>query len=373
MKNRLFLIIATAACLGSFTACSQDNDIVVPDGDLKAAISFNVNIGQTPEPEASMRGYAANTNGSTYTFTSGQKVALAVSGVSGGRTPVGETNQEIKLYTVGTGTGSQALTYSSGGTSAYEFDWKSQSEVISVRAWSNGKSSTTTDDPSNTIFTVDKDQSGTETTDVKELLYSPAIRHSYGSINVPLFHQMSRIVVNAKGTLSKKTPTDLTTITIDGIYIGSSNDIDVPGPIKNSGTFSRPSNDFYSNAWTYTNYQAGKSYDGSTAIADEDKYGSWGDLSGAVNIKCKTESLTSGYTATASAIIIPATYANATKFITIDTSNGIYNFSLGSSITFKPGHQYTFNITNLNEIKLNVTVTAWETDTTNSKTINFSE
>ena len=360
MKHRLFLIIATAACLGGITACSQDNDIVVPDGDLKAAISFNVNIGQTPEPEASMRGYAANTNGSTYTFTSGQKVALAVSGVSGGRTPVGETNQEIKLYTVGTGTGSQALTYASGGTSAYEFDWKSQSEVISVRAWSNGTSSTTADDPSNAIFTVDKDQSGAETTDVKELLYSPAIRHSYGSINVPLFHQMSRIVVNAKGTLSKAT--DETTITINGIYLGNSTNLNATtGTIKNSGTFNRPSNDSYANAWTYTNYQAGKSYDGSTAIADEDKYGSWGDLSGTVNIKCKTESLTSGYTATASAIIIPAAYANATKFITIDTSNGIYNFSLGSSITFKPGHQYTFNITNLNEIKLKVTVTAWDT------------
>ena len=367
MKNRLFLIIATAACLGSITSCSQDDGTVVPDGDLKAAISFNVNIGQTTAPQADMRG-ASNDATATggYTFSTGDKICIAITG--DGSTSR-STTEEKKLYKVETespadagattGTPQELVYASTPATDA--FIWMSTGEIFSLRAWSNGNSTTTTDAPETDPFTIPTDQ---KTANTQELLYSPAIRYKYGSndgkITVPLFHQMSRIVVNVKGTLA--TATDESPIEIKDIYLGSSTDITASGTIKNQGKFTRPSNDDYAKAWTYENYGQGKSYDGTTPIADADKYGSWSGQSGAVNIKCKTETATTGYTATASAVIIPAEYTESTKFIVINTSNGTYAYSLGSNTTFDPGRQYTFNITDLNQIDLNVKVSAWVDD-----------
>lgn len=344
MKHRLFLIIATAACLGSFTACSQDNDTVVPDGDLKAAISFNVNIGQTPEPQVSMRGASTDATATGgYVFSDGDKVCIAITG--DGTTSARSTTEEKKLYkveTANTSTGSaQALAYDGAATDA--FIWMSKNEEIALRAWSDGTSSTTTTDPNGETFTISTTQNSD--TDIKELLYSPspATNYSYAanssSLNIPLYHQLARVVVNVTGTIASD-------VSVTSVTIGSS-DKEVP----TSAMFTKPSSGNYGK-W---------SYQGTDGIITAKKEAD--NVFSAVVIPYDGETNSDNYNY----------YHKDDEFIVITTSRGVYAYSLASNLNIESGKQYTFNITNLNEIKLNVTVTAWETDTTNSKTINFSE
>lgn len=328
MKNRLFLIIATAACLGGITACSQDNDTVVPDGDLKAAISFNVNIGQTPDPQVSMRGASKDATTAGYVFSNGDKICVAITG--DGTTSARSTTEEKKLYKVETakndGT-AEDLVYD--GTSTDAFAWMSQNEEIALRAWSDGTSSTTTTDPNGETFTISTTQNSD--TDIKELLYSPspATNYSYAanssSLNILLYHQLARVVVNVTGTIASD-------VSVTSVTIGSS-DKKVP----TSAMFTKPSSG---------------------------NYGKWSNQGTNDIITAKKEADN-----VFSAVVIPYDgktnsdnynyYQKDKKFIVIKTSRGDYAYSLADDLNIESGKQYTFNITNLNEIKLNVKVKAW--------------
>lgn len=350
MKHRLFLILATAACLGGITACSQDNDTVVRDGDLKAAISFNVNIGQTPDPQVSMRGASTDaTADGGYVFSDGDKVCIAITG--DGTTSARSTTEEKKLYKVVTANSNagstkglpQSLKYD--GTATDEFIWMSQSEKIALRAWSYGNSTTTTTDPDGATFTISTTQNSDSY--VKELLYSPGpqspntTNYSYSvnssSLNIPLYHQLARVVVNVSNTESDKYQDD--GFTISSVVIGSTTN-----KIPTSATFTEPASGFYG-TWS------SQGNDGTVTAKAETTLGDPGTNK-----------------ATYSAVVIPYDgttnskyYQSGHKFITITTSRGVYTYTLTSNLNIEPGHQYTFNITNLNEIKLNVTVTAWDT------------
>lgn len=328
MKNRLFLIIATAACLGSFTACSQDNDIVVPDGDLKAAISFNVNIGQTPDPQVSMRGASKDATTAGYVFSNGDKICVAITG--DGTTSARSTTEEKKLYKVETakndGT-AEDLVYD--GTSTDAFAWMSQNEKIALRAWSDGTSSTTTTDPNGETFTISTTQNSD--TDIKELLYSPspATNYSYAanssSLNILLYHQLARVVVNVTGTIASD-------VSVTSVTIGSS-DKKVP----TSAMFTKPS------SGNYGKWSNQGTNDIITAKKEAD------NVFSAVVIPYDGETNSDNYDY----------YHKDDEFIVITTSRGVYAYSLADDLNIESGKQYTFNITNLNEIKLNVKVKAW--------------
>lgn len=328
MKNRLFLIIATAACLGSFTACSQDNDIVVPDGDLKAAISFNVNIGQTPDPQVSMRGASKDATTAGYVFSNGDKICVAITG--DGTTSARSTTEEKKLYKVETakndGT-AEDLVYD--GTSTDAFAWMSQNEEIALRAWSDGTSSTTTTDPNGETFTISTTQNSD--TDIKELLYSPspATNYSYAanssSLNILLYHQLARVVVNVTGTIASD-------VSVTSVTIGSS-DKKVP----TSAMFTKPS------SGNYGKWSNQGTNDIITAKKEAD------NVFSAVVIPYDGETNSDNYDY----------YHKDDEFIVITTSRGVYAYSLADDLNIESGKQYTFNITNLNEIKLNVKVKAW--------------
>lgn len=349
MKHRLFLIIATAACLGGITACSQDNDTVVPDGDLKAAISFNVNIGQTPDPQVSMRGASKDATTAGYVFSNGDKICVAITG--DGTTSARSTTEEKKLYKVETANADasattpgtpQALVYD--GTATDAFTWMSQSEQIALRAWSYGTSETTTADPDGATFTISTTQNSDS--DTKELLYSPGpqspntTNYSYSvnssSLNIPLYHQLARIVVNVANPTEPSGNYQNDGFTVSSVTIGTDGN-----KVPTSATFSEPASG---------------------------NFGTWNSQGTDGTVTAKAETTVTGNKATYSAVIIPydgttnsTYYQSGHKFITITTSRGVYTYTLTSNLNIEPGKQYTFNITNLNEIKLNVTVTAWDT------------
>lgn len=333
MKNRLFLIIATAACLGGITACSQDNDTVVPDGDLKAAISFNVNIGQTPDPQVSMRGASTDATATGgYTFQGDELMAISVIGVANSSRSTSVA--EVKEYRVAAGNGgstagsARTLTYTGAATGA--FQWLSLTEQIKIKAWSFG----TTTNPGSTVpttFTIETTQTGDY---IKELLYSPATTKSYSSsaINIPLYHQLARVVVNVTNTESGNYQND--GFTVSSVTIGTD-----ANKVPTSATFSEPATG---------------------------EYGTWNSQGTDGTITAKAETTVGTNKATYSAVVIPYDgttnskyYQSGHKFITITTSRGVYTYTLTSNLNIEPGKQYTFNITNLNEIKLNVKVKAW--------------
>lgn len=407
MKHRLFLIIATLVGLGSITtSCSWDDELVVAnnDGDQKTPISFNVNIGSLPDPEVTTRsndplganvtkatrGYSNPASDGRYYFRATDVLSIGICG--DGNTAsrdAGETNEIVKQYTVAAGDASnpskKSLTYAkdADGNTTYKFDWLDTNEKISLRAWSWGNADTPAGFNDACNFVLDQSQN-VDLTDndknIKEFLYSPALRYEFGDITIPLYHQLSRIVVNVKSTLN--TATDESTIAINSLAIGSSN-------IPTSATFLRPSGDTYEKAWTYT--QASTETTGYNDTDDNkmaNLYGSWGSQTGSGTVTAKKwDTATTGYTATFSAVIIPYDGSQSTptyykaghKFIVISTSNGTYYYNIPTTdkndnpingLNFQPGKQYTFNITDLNQIDFNVTVSEWGAE--NSETLTFS-
>lgn len=328
MKYRLFLIIATSVVLGSTASCSWDNEFVdATDGDQKTPISFNVNIGTLPTPTVTTRGYTTNSSESGYTFNGDEYVAIGLTHPSG--------SEVIKQYLVGAGnSGGNSLTYkkeADGTTTGNTFDWLSTTETgVSIRAWSDGVStaaSTPVVDPDGHTFTVEMTQSG----NVKELLYSPAASYSYttSAINIPLYHQLSRIVV----TIIREN----TSNTISSVTIGHDSD---GNRVPITGTFTKP---------------------GSTT-----NYGSWSVASEATQlthwsvITPKEETTGSVY----SAVVIPTTYAADMRLfnIKIGTQTFTYKVPTGGQ-TFEAGKQYNYTITVGNK---GITVTSNITDWTDA-------
>lgn len=338
MKNRLNIIIAALVGLGSiFTACSQDDGIVVANGDQKTPISFNVGIGSIPDPQVSTRGYTTDfANNSGYTFEQNDVVSIAVTH-SGG-------SEVIKQYKVPSAIATpQGLDYKceSDGSSGTSFNWLSRSETLDLRAWSYGTADTPATDPNGATFTLATTQTGS----VKELLYSPSDSYSFatnsGAISFPLYHQLARVVVNITGSVSADV-----TVNANGVTIGNSN-------LPTSATFTKPTSG--------------------------NNYGSWSAQAGTGSVTAKACTTDGSNKATYAAVIIPydgtqatpAFYGAGSKFIVIATSRGTYYYNIpAGGINFQPGKQYTFNITNLNQIDFNVTVSAWGAGA--SETLNFS-
>ena len=321
-------MMATFVGLGSInTSCSRDNEPVASDGDQKAPISFNVNIGTLPTPTVTTRGYTTNSSESGYTFNGDEYVAVGLTHPSG--------SEVIKQYLVGAGnSGGNSLTYkkeADGTTTGYTFDWHSTTETgVSIRAWSDGVStaaSTPVVDPDGHTFTVEKTQSG----NVKELLYSPAASYSYttSAINIPLYHQLSRIVV----TIIREN----TSNTISSVTIGHDSD---GNRVPITGTFTKPG--------------SGDNY-GSWSVATETSQSTHWSV-----ITPKEETTGSVY----SAVVIPTTYTADMRLfnITIGTQTFAYNVPTGGK-TFEAGKQYNYTITVGNK---GITVTSNITDWTDA-------
>lgn len=319
MKKFLFHIITTTTLLGSLAACSQDDGTAVSDRDLMGAISFNVNIGSLPTPEVTMRGHSTSQDKAGYTFSGGEYVAVAVKGMGVTSRNTAET---IKQYSVAAGTGSCVLTYqkeADGTTTGYGFDWLSTTEEIGLRAWSNGKTTTPetpVTDPVGQEFTIETTQSG----DIKELLYSKSHVYSFGTVDIPLYHQLSRIVVNVKDDKNG---------TIDAITIGEDSD---GNRVPLTGQFAAP---------TTTEY-------GSWAM---ETYATTPGHYGVVTPKKETTP-TAGYNYSYTAVVIPSQtgskveYPANMKLINITIGSRKFSYKIPSGgIEMKPGYQYNFNIT----------------------------
>lgn len=284
------------------------------------------------------RGYSTSQATSGYTFSGGEYITVAVTGL-GNSSPTAatsrSTSEEIKLYTVTAGSaGNNGLTYQKdddGTSKTYQFDWLSSTETISLRAWSDGKTTSPSAavDPDGQTFTVETTQTGS----VKELLYSPSNKYgcatNNGTINIPLYHQLARIVINVKD--EKDGAPTISEITIGYNAEGHK--------IPTTAEFSKP---------TTTNY------------------GSWSNHADLSTVAPKLETTAStGYDYTYSAVVIPGTtteYTAGLRLINITIGSKTYAYKItAGGITLQAGKQYNFNIT-IKETGLSVTtatVSAW--------------
>lgn len=349
MKNRLFIIIATTIALGCITACSQD-DAVVFDESPKTPISFNVGFGILPSPDVSTRGYTTTQAVGGYTFSGGEYMAIAVTGKG---VTTRSTTEVVKQYSISAGnSGNNALTYQkdADGTSKTDaYHWLSNTETVSIRAWSDGKTTTPAAalaaDPDGQAFTIESTQSG----DVKELLYSPAKDYTNSDTNsdgiadtqeISLYHQLSRIVVNVKDDADGSP-------TIAAISIGHDSD---GHRVPKTGTFAKPTSG--------------------------NNYGTWSGQTNLGTITPKLETTaTSGYEHTYTAVVIPGGttfYPAGMKLINITIGGENFSYTIpAGGITLNSGKQYNYNITVKNRaIILTISVTAWTND---ARSIDFAE
>lgn len=317
--------MATTVVLGSTLSCSQD-EVVTNDGDQKDPISFNVNVGTLPAPDVTTRGYTTTSAETGYTFSGGEYMAVGLTHTSG--------SEVIKQYSVGLGSsGNNALTYqkeSDGTTTGYTFDWLSTSETVTIRAWSDGKTTTASTpvaDPDGQPFTVETTQTG----DVKELLYSPATSYAYttSAINIPLYHQLARIVVTI---VRANTSTPISSVTIGHNSTGNR--------VPIIGTFAKPTG-------TGVNY-------GTWSVTSEATQSThWGVITP------KEETAGSVY----SAVVIPGgatEYPANTRLFNITIGSEVFAYKIPTGgLTLEAGKQYNYTITVEN---MGITVTSNITD-----------
>ena len=213
-----------------------------------------------------------------------------------------------KNYAVGDN--QTSLNYVGNTTDA--FYWKSQSETISLTAWSYGEGvdeqdkDKALDDPDGTEYKIEQNQ---KDNGYRELLYLPetSIPYSEGKsgINLTMRHQLARVVI----TLTRKAADDNSTVS--SITIGDGTSL-----IPVSATFNK----------------------------DE----TWKDVKKeAKTIKPKTETANSVY----SAVLIPGTYASGMKFVNVTMSDGNeYTYTLDKDIELTKGNQYNFTISLGNDV-----------------------
>lgn len=191
------------------------------------------------------------------------------------------------------------------------FLWNSQSEQVSVRAWSYGTSTRTANTltpPESYDYSLETDQ---DSNGYNELLYCKAMdkKCSDGTITFTFYHQLARVVFNV-------THERTGTFSVNSSSIGNTTSFPVVA------RFSVP-------------------------IGDSN-YGTWATTSTYNTITPKTETTQSGYEKTYSAVVFPATtYAENTKFFTIknDDGNYVYSIPASSDVTLSAGNQYYYAIT----------------------------
>lgn len=333
MKSRLFLMVAIAVGLGSFTGCSQDDGRTV-DGELDNPIAFSVNVGEVAEPQVGMRGAiqkgtaggtisatltamrgasAGSTHNGGYTFQGDETMYVSLKGTGTPRS----TTPQVEKYTVGASS-PHSLTYAGTGTAPC---WLTSSETITLHAWADGTTSTTATDPNGQTFAIETTQSGTH---VKELLYAAPKNYGYSTyssgLNIPLYHQTARLVVNVLS--------DDNTITVTGVQIGSSTN-----KVPTSGIFTAPTTGNTTGTW---------SSQGSAGV---------------ITAKAETTASVTDCIATYSAVVIPyngtqatpAYYKQDDELVTITTSESgdtkTYVYTLGSGVNIEAGKHYTLNLT----------------------------
>lgn len=331
MKNRLLLMVATAVGLGNLMGCSRDDGRAVSDDELNKPIAFSVNVGEVAEPQVGMRGAiqkgtaggtisaaltamrgasAGSTHNGGYTFVGGEVMYVSLKGTGTPR----PTTPQVAKYTVGAST-PHSLTYAGTGTAPY---WLTSSETITLHAWADGTTSTTATDPNGQTFAIETTQSGTH---VKELLYAAPKNYGYSTyssgLNIPLYHQTARLVVNVLS--------DDNTITVTGVQIGSSTN-----KVPTSGIFTAPTTGNTTGTW---------SSQGSAGV---------------ITAKAETTASVTDCIATYSAVVIPyngtqatpAYYKQDDELVTITTSGGdTYVYTLGSGVNIEAGKHYTLNLT----------------------------
>ena len=334
MKKSLFLMMATAVGLGSLMGCSRDDGRAVSDDELNKPIAFSVNVGEVAEPQVGMRGAiqkgtaggtisatltamrgasAGSTHNGGYTFVGGEVMYVSLKGTGTPR----PTTPQVAKYTVGAST-PHSLTYAGTGTAPY---WLTSSETITLHAWADGTTSTTATDPNGQTFAIQTTQSGTH---VKELLYAAPKDYDYSTyssgLNIPLYHQTARLVVNVLS--------DDNTITVTGVQIGSSTN-----KVPTSGIFTSPAAGNTTGTW---------SSQGSAGV---------------ITAKAETTASVTDCIATYSAVVIPyngtqatpAYYKQDDELVTITTSESgdtkTYVYTLGSGVNIEAGKHYTLNLT----------------------------
>ena len=215
---------------------------------------------------------------------------------------------DAKNYAVGDN--QTSLNYVGNTTDA--FYWKSQSETISLTAWSYGEGvdeqdkDKALDDPDGTEYKIEQNQ---KDNGYRELLYLPetTIPYSEGKsgINLTMRHQLARVVI----TLTRKAADDNSTVS--NITIGDGTSL-----IPVSATFNK----------------------------DE----TWKDVKKeAKTIKPKTETANSVY----SAVLIPGTYPSGMRFVNVTMSDEKeYTYTLDKDIELTKGNQYNFTISLGNDV-----------------------
>ena len=302
-------------------ACTADNE---PAGrEICENMQMSVATGGMSVNRGGTRGYTSSAAINGYTFTSGQKVKIAVTGVSGSSRST--TAEETKAYAVSNTSTGQL------GISSAPFFWMNTAENISVRAWSYGTTDTPADIPTTGAnagkldFTIRTDQSAA--TDDYELLYGPAASYGYSThragFGIDLYHQLARVIINLKR--------DNTSDAISSVTIGDGTTANLP----TTGTFTVPTT---GNVGTWASQTTNVSTITPRAITPA----------------------VSGYEYTYTAILMPGTYAQGTKLIKIVTAQGSLYYTLASALTMAPGQQYTFNVGVRNQqITVTSTVSNW--------------
>ena len=346
MKRHLLIILTSVACIASFIACSHEKENKVEESNVKS-ILFNVRISE--DERVCMRGVSeksadsinsgllitdsvniqeqmrgASIDGSAdggYVLKGDELVYVSVKGQSGSSR---STTAEIQKYIIADGnagisTGSAlSLTYDDTGI---PFTWMSDNEIITLRAWADGTTASSSTDPDGQKFTIETTQSGDY---VKELLYAAPKDYDYSTYNtsgieIPLCHQTARFVVNVLASKNS-------IINVTNVQIGS----DV-NPVPTSGTFTAPSK--------------------------SETYGTWSNQGDENFITAKQENTASidGCIGTYSAIVIPYDgtsgnnyYQAGHQLVSITTNEGgdtqTFVYVLGSSVNIEPGKQYTLNL-----------------------------
>ena len=204
------------------------------------------------------------------------------------------------------------------------FAWKSQTEVVTLTAWSYGggvdDADTPLPDPDGQVFTLEADQ---QTNGYKELLYSHERSVSYlagtsgGGISLPMYHQLARVVI----TLSRKATDDAATVSSVTIGNGASSI-----PIK--ARFAKPTaeqiaNDVHTGTWTVT------------------------ERSETAAIRAKVETANTVY----SAVLIPDNYASGIGLIRVTMSDGnVYTYTTDSNVSIEAGMQYNYSVSIGNDV-----------------------
>lgn len=201
--------------------------------------------------------------------------------------------------------------------------WYSTGEKKAIAgAWSFG----TTTAPSLTSHTITSYTLDTTQTGTGELLYSPGETKPYDAtpanreFSLTFYHQLAKVIFNVKAD-GPDPGVGTATVTMS-----------IPG----SGTFTTPDTGAHTASWSF----------GSVTT-----------------ITPKTETTTTGYLATYSAVVIPGDYNGKTLLKIETTANGTYNYAPSASLPLAPGMCYTFEITIKNGLMFynNVAVQAWDT------------